>query len=120
VEEISVALEIASREVNGVAVVLLEGRIVLGEESTALRKKMKGLLASGAKKIVLNVDKVSFLDSTGIGTLVAAYHTAKSHGASLALSNLGPSVEGMLRITKLLTVFDSYRTEADAIRSLAG
>ncbi|HXJ16949.1 MAG TPA: STAS domain-containing protein [Candidatus Polarisedimenticolia bacterium] len=113
------ALQIASREVDGVAVVALEGRIVFGEESSALRKKVKGLLAGGSKKIVLNVDKVSFLDSSGIGTLVAAYHTAKSHGASLALCCLGPSVEGMLRITKLLTVFSTYKTEADAVRSLA-
>jgi anti-sigma B factor antagonist len=119
VEEINVALQMANREVDGVAVVTLDGRIVLGEESTALREKVKGLLAGGNKKIVLNVDKVNYIDSAGIGMLVAVYHAAKSHGASLALCHLRPHFEGMLKITKLLTVFDTYKTEADAVHSLA-
>ena len=113
------ALKITDRVVDGVEVVAMEGRIVLGEESSALRDKVKGLLAGGNKKIVLNVDKVDYIDSAGVGTLVAVYHAAKSHGASLALCHLRSHFEGMLKITKLLTVFDTYKTEADAVRSLA-
>jgi anti-sigma B factor antagonist len=118
-EETNVALKITNREVDGVAVVALDGRVVLGEESGALRESVNGLLAGGKKKILLNVDRVSFIDSSGLGTLVAVYHTAKSQGASLALCHLGSKFEGMLQITKLLTVFDTYKTEADAVRSLS-
>jgi len=119
VGEINVALQITNCEVDGVAVVALDGRIVLGEESSALREKVKGLLAGGNKKIVLNVDKVNYIDSAGVGTLVAVYQAAKSRGASLALCHLRPHFEGMLKITKLLTIFDTYKTEADAVHSLA-
>ena len=112
-------LQIANREVGDVAVLGLDGRIVLGEESSALRAKVKDLLARGNKKIVLNVDKVGYIDSAGLGMLVAVYHTAKSRGASMVLCHLGSHFEGMLQITRLLTIFDTYKTEADAVHSLA-
>jgi len=118
-EVTNLALHIANREVNGMAVLTLGGRIVLGEESSALRKNVDGLLVGGNKKIILNVDRVGYIDSAGLGVLVAMYHAAKSHGASLALCHLGSHFEGVLQITKLLTVFDTYKTEADAVRSLA-
>src|SRR5437773_9045654 len=66
-----------NREVDGVSVVALDGRIVLGEESNALREKVKGLIAEGKKKIVLNMDNVTFIDSAGLGTLVASHHSVK-------------------------------------------
>jgi anti-sigma B factor antagonist len=112
-------LHIASREVDGVTVLALNGRVVLGEESSTLREKVKDLLAAGKKKIVLNMDKLDYIDSSGVGMLVAVFHTAKSRGASLVLCQLGSHFQEMLQITKLLTVFDTYRTEADALRSLA-
>ena len=65
------ALKITDRVVDGVAVEVLEGRIVLGEESNALREKIKSLLASGQKKLVLNMDNVTYIDSSGLGALVA-------------------------------------------------
>jgi len=113
------ALHIENREVNGMAVLTLSGRIVLGKESSALREKVNGLLVGGNKKIILNVDRVGYIDSSGLGILVAMYHAAKSHGASLALCHLGAHFEGVMQITKLLTVFDTYKTEADAVRGLA-
>ena len=113
------ALQIANREVNGVAVLALGGRIVLGEESSALRENVNGRLVGGNKKIILNLDRVGYIDSSGLGMLVAMYHAAKSHGASLALCHLGSHFQGVLQMTKLLTVFDTYKTEADAVRSLA-
>ncbi len=68
------ALKMTNREVDGVSVVALDGRIVLGEESNALREKVKGLIAAGKRKIVLNMDNITFIDSAGLGTLVAAHH----------------------------------------------
>jgi len=112
-----VALKMTNREVDGVAVVELEGRIVLGEESNALRERVKSLLASNMKRIVLNMDNVTYIDSAGLGTLVATHHSAKSQSASLRLSNLGSKFQEVLQVTKLLTVFEVYDSEAAAIQS---
>ena len=111
------ALKMNNRVVDGVAVIELEGRIVLGEESTALRETVKGLLAGGQKNIVLNMSNVTYIDSAGLGALVAAHHSAKSQGASLRLSNLGAKFQEVLQVTKLLTVFDVYPSEATAVGS---
>jgi anti-sigma B factor antagonist len=118
-EENNVALKMTNREVDGVSVVALDGRIVLGEESNALREKVKGLIASGKKKIILNMDNVTFIDSAGLGTLVAAHHSAKSQGAGLRLCHLGSKFQEVLQITKLMTVFDVYKTEAEAVASFS-
>ena len=112
-------LKITSREVDGVSVLALDGRIVLGEETSTLREKVKSLLGEGKKDIVLNLNNVTLIDSSGLGALVAAYSSAKSGGASLRLSNLGSRVDELLQITKLYTVFEVSETEADALRALA-
>jgi anti-sigma B factor antagonist len=116
-EETNVALKITTREVDGVTVVALDGRIVLGEESNALREKVKSLVAEGKKKIVLNMDNVTFIDSAGLGTLVASHHSAKGQGAALKLCHLGTKFQEVLQITKLMTIFDVYNTEAEAVAS---
>ena len=113
------ALKMSQREVDGVVVVALDGRIVLGEESNALREKVKSLIAAGKKKIVLNMNNIKFIDSAGLGTLVAAHHSAKTQGASLKLCHLGNKFQEVLQITKLLTVFDVYNTEAEAVASFS-
>ena len=113
------ALKMTNREVDGVAVVALDGRIVLGEESNALREKIKSLIAEGKKNIVLNMDNITFIDSAGLGTLVAAHHSAKSQGSGLRLCHLGSKFQEVLQITKLLTVFEVYNTEAEAVASFA-
>jgi len=105
------------RNVGGVDVVDIEGRIVLGEESNAFREKVKSLLAAGKKKIVLNLAQVSYIDSAGLGTLVATYHSARSQGGTLKLTNLGTKFKEVLQVTKLMTVFDTYDSEAAAIQS---
>ncbi len=111
------ALKMTNREVDGVAVVELEGRIVLGEESNALRERVKSLLAANKKRIVLNMDNVTYIDSAGLGTLVATHHSAKSQSASLRLSNLGSKFQEVLQVTKLLTVFEVFDSEAAAVQS---
>ena len=88
------ALKFTNREVDGVSVVALDGRIVLGEESNALRERVKALVAEGKKKIVLNMANVTFIDSAGLGTLVAAHHSAKSQGAALKAVPPGRQVPG--------------------------
>lgn len=111
------ALRMTERDVNGITVLDIEGRIVLGEESNSFREKVKSLLAAGKRNIVLNMANVSYIDSAGLGTLVATFHSAKSQGAVLKLANLGAKFREVLQVTKLMTVFDTYDSEAAAVQS---
>ena len=112
-------LKITNRVVDGVVVLALDGRIVLGEETTALRENVKSLLSGGQKNIVLDLTNVTMIDSSGLGTLVAAHSSAKSNGASLRLCNVGSRFNELLLITKLYTVFEVSSTEAEAVRAMA-
>jgi anti-sigma B factor antagonist len=114
---IIMSLQITSSEVGGVTLVALNGRISLGEESGALREKLKSLIADGKKKIVLNMAEIDYIDSSGLGTLVAAHLSAKNGGASIRLCNLGNKFHEVLQMTKLLTIFDVFDTEAAAVSS---
>ena len=111
------SLRIANSEVDGVTVLELDGRIALGEESNSLREKLKSLVAAGKNKIVLNVANIKYIDSTGLGTLVAAHVSAKTQGASVRLCHLGQKFHEVMQVTKLLTVFDVYETQAAAVSS---
>lgn len=113
------ALKITNREVEGVSIVQMEGRIVLGEESNALRESVKTLLADNKKKIVMNMDNVTYIDSAGLGTLVASFHSARAQGAVLKLANLGSKFQEVLQVTKLMTVFEVFDSEAAAIQSFS-
>jgi anti-sigma B factor antagonist len=110
-------MNITNKEIDGVSVVILDGRIVLGEESNSLRERVKALIAEGKKKIVLNMAEVKYIDSAGLGILVAAHVSAKTQGAALHLSNLGHKFHDVLQLTRLLTVFSVYDSQAEAIRS---
>lgn len=110
---------ITNREVDGVSVVTLDGCIVYGEESNALREKLNGLIAEGKKKIVLNMANIESIDSSGLGTLVAAHLSANAQGASLRLCQLGPKFQDVLHTTKLTTVFQVCTTEATAVGSFS-
>lgn len=110
-------LKMTERTVDGVSVLDLEGRIVLGEESSALRERVKNLLGQDHKKIILNMGNVSYIDSAGLGALVASYTSAKNQGAILKLVNLGGKFREVLQVTKLLTVFEVYDSEQAAISS---
>ena len=113
------ALTIASREVDGVTVLDLSGRITLGEGSVQLRDAVRDLLAKGSKLILLNLADVNYIDSSGIGELVSAYTTVRNQGGELKLLNLTKKVHDLLQITKLYTVFDVKDDEASAIASYA-
>jgi anti-sigma B factor antagonist len=113
------ALKITNREVEGVAVLALEGRIVLGEETIALRENVRSLLVAGKKKLVLDLKNITMIDSAGLDALVIAHTSAKSSGATLRLCNLGSRTNELWQITKLDTVFEVSNTEADAVRAMA-
>jgi anti-sigma B factor antagonist len=112
-----VALAIASREVDGVTVVELSGRITLGEGSVQLRDAIRDLIGKGQHSILLDLSEVNYIDSSGLGELVSAYTSAKNKGASLKLLKLTQKVHDLLQLTKLYTVFDIYDDEASAIAS---
>ena len=113
------ALKMTDREVDGASVVALDGRIVMGAEGSALREKLENLISNGKKKIVLNMSHIEYVDSSGLGTLVSAHLSAKNHGASLKLSNLGRKFLEVLELTRLATVFEVCNTEASAIASFS-
>ena len=111
------ALKIASREVDGVAVLDLSGRITLGEGSVQLRDAVRGLIGKGKKHILLNLGEVNYIDSSGLGELVSAFTSAKNQQAEVKLLNLTKKVHDLLQLTKLVTVFDIKNDEASAIAS---
>jgi anti-sigma B factor antagonist len=103
--------------VDGVLVLDLEGRVVLGEESNTLRERVKGLLNEGSRKILLNLEQVSYIDSAGLGTLVSGFTSTRSVGGYLKMVNLTKKFRETLQITKLLTVFEVFDDEVTAIKS---
>ena len=106
-----------SREVGGVTVIDMDGRITLGEGSNLLRDLIGEKLDSGHKKIVMNLAGINYMDSTGLGELVSGYRQVKSQGGELKLLNLNKKVSDLLQITKLYTVFDIHSDEAEAVAS---
>jgi len=112
-----VSMKITTRQVDGVTILDLSGRITLGEGSVLLRDAVRDLLAKGSKNILLNLGDVNYIDSSGIGELVSAYTTARNQGGELKLLNLTKKVHDLLQITKLYTVFDVKDDEASAIAS---
>jgi anti-sigma B factor antagonist len=113
------ALTANVRHQGDVAVVDLDGRITLGENTGILRDKLRELLAQGNRKIVLNMANVGYVDSAGLGELVGLYTTAKNQGGAVKLLNLQKKLRDLLSITKLQTVFETYDSEQSAVGSFA-
>ncbi|HEX5236750.1 MAG TPA: STAS domain-containing protein [Silvibacterium sp.] len=111
------SMKVTTRQVDGVTILDLSGRITLGEGSVQLRDAVRDLLAKGQKNILLNLADVNYIDSSGIGELVSAYTTVRNQGGELKLLNLTKKVHDLLQITKLYTVFDVKDDEAGAIAS---
>jgi len=114
-----VTMKSNNREVDGVTVVDMSGRITLGEGSVVLRDTIRDLIGKGQKKILLNLGDVTYIDSSGIGELVSAFTAVRREGGELKLLNLTKKVHDLLQITKLYTVFDIKDDEAAAIKSFA-
>ncbi len=111
------SIKVSTRQVDGVTILDLSGRITLGEGSVTLRDAIRELLAKGDKNILLNLGDVSYIDSSGIGELVSAFTSVKNAGGELKLLNLTKKVHDLLQITKLYTVFDVKDDETSAVGS---
>ena len=110
-------LNISERQVGDVTILDMDGKITIGEGSVALRTAIRRLLEEGKKKILLNLAKVNYIDSSGIGELVSSYTAIGKESGQLKLLNLTQKLEDLLTITKLLTVFDVYDSEEEALAS---
>ena len=108
-----------TRQNGNVTILDLSGRITIGSGEEALRNATQEILNSGAKNVVINMGGVTMIDSSGIGELVSAYTTATNRGAKLKLANLPAKVSDILTITQLITVFDVFDSEAEAVQSFA-
>jgi anti-sigma B factor antagonist len=109
----------STRLVGDVIIVDLSGRIVLGGGSDELRDLVRKLVSDGSKKILLNLRNVEYIDSSGLGELVSAFTSTRSQGGDLKLLNLTQRVRSLLRITRLLTVFDVTDDEATSVKSFS-
>jgi anti-sigma B factor antagonist len=109
-------LKLSTKTVDGILIVDCIGRIVFGDESSLLRETVKKAVSQNSK-IILNLGEVNYIDSGGLGTLVALRTSAQNAGGTIKLTNLTKRVGDLLQVTKLLTVFDVYNSEAEAIES---
>jgi anti-sigma B factor antagonist len=112
-------MQIEERSAGDVTVLDLKGKMTLGEGDELLRDKINSLIQQGRRKVVLNLEDVPYIDSAGLGEIVRTYTTISRQGGSLKLLNLTKRISDLLSITKLLTVFDTYDSEADAVRSFS-
>jgi anti-sigma B factor antagonist len=109
-------LKLGTHTVDGIQVLDCNGRIVFGEETALLRDTVKEMMAA-YKSLVLNLGGVTYIDSGGLGMLVSVYVSARNAGASIKLARVTQRVGDVLQVTKLLTVFDTYETEEQAVKS---
>jgi anti-sigma B factor antagonist len=110
-------MTITTREVSHVTIVDITGRITLGDETGSLRDTVRGLIAAGKKKIVLNLAHVDYIDSSGVGELVSSFTAVRNAGGELKLLSLTKKVHDVLYVTKLYTVFDIKDDEFNAVKS---
>ena len=110
-------LDVKERQAGDVTILDMDGSVRMGEGAVALRNAIRGLVDGGKKKILLNLGAVKNIDSSGIGELIANYTTVSRDGGQLKLLNLTEKIQNLLVITRLLTVFDSYDNEAEALNS---
>jgi len=113
-------MELTRRAVGQVTVLDLSGRLTSNEGSGRLKEKVTSLVFEGQNQIVLNLANLSYMDSAGLGEMVACYTTASKGGGRVKLANTTGRIKDLLTITKLLTVFDAYDSEAEAVESFGG
>ena len=110
-------ITISERQAGDVTILDLDGKVTIGEGSVALRNAIRRLLGEGKSKILLNLAGVGYIDSSGIGELVSSFTAVNKEGGTLKLLNLTQKIQDLLAITKLLTVFDVFDSEGDALSS---
>lgn len=112
-------MHIDQRTVGDVVVLDVKGRVTMGEGDELLKDKVNSLVNQGHRKVVLNLAEVPYIDSAGLGEIVRTYTTVSRQGGSLKLLNLTKRITDLLSITKLLTVFETFDSENDAVRSFS-
>jgi len=112
-------MKIVERQVGDVVILDLHGKILIGEGDDALREAVNRLVDSGKAKLLLNLADVPYVDSAGLGEIVRCYTTVSKKGGKLKLLNLTKKIQDLLSITKLLTVFETFEDEAEAVKSFA-
>jgi anti-sigma B factor antagonist len=112
-------LNISERQAGDITILDMDGKVTIGEGSVALRNTIRRLLGEGKSKILLNLGGVGYIDSSGIGELVSSFTAVNKEGGTLKLLNLTQKIQDLLAITKLLTVFDTFDSEADALNSFS-
>jgi anti-sigma B factor antagonist len=113
------AMQIDERVVDGVMILDLKGKMTLGEGDELLKDKINSLIQQDQKKLLLNLEGVPYIDSAGLGEIVRTYTTVSRQGGKLKLLNLTKRIQDLLAITKLLTVFETYENEAEAVKSFS-
>ena len=113
------SVTLTTREKGGVTVVDAKGKLTLGEGTSSLRTTMRQLVQGGSRQIVLNLADVSYMDSSGLGELIAAHTTIATAGGEIKLLNLAKRVHDLLQLTKLYTVFETFEDESSAVASFA-
>ena len=112
-------MQIEERVVDDVTILDLKGKMTLGEGDELLKDKISSLVSQGKKKILLNLEAVPYIDSAGLGEIVRTYTSISRQGGKLKLLNVSKRIQDLLVITKLITIFDSYDGEAEAVKSFA-
>jgi anti-sigma B factor antagonist len=110
-------MTIQPREIDGVAILDISGRITMGKGSVLLRDRVRHELDLGRQRIIINLAGVSYIDSSGLGEMISAFTTAKTRGVTLTLLNLTKRIHELMQIAKLYTVFEVYDDEDAAIKS---
>jgi anti-sigma B factor antagonist len=113
-----VSAVVKTRRLDDVVILDINGRLTLGEGAVTLRTAVQKLLEGGDRKFVMNLADVDHVDSGGLGELITAFTTVRAHGGQLKLLNLTRRIQDLMQITKLLTVFDSFDSETEAIKSM--
>jgi anti-sigma B factor antagonist len=112
-------MQIEERIVDDVTILDLKGKMTLGEGDELLKDKINSLVSQGHKKIVLNLEAVPYIDSAGLGEIVRTYTSISRQNGKLKLLNVSKRIQDLLVITKLITIFDSYENEGDAVASFS-
>jgi len=112
------SMHLKARRIDDIVILDLSGRITIGEGTLILRDQIQRLLAAGDRKFLLNLADVDYIDSSGLGELVTSFTTVRNQEGQLKLLNLTRRVQDLLQITKLLTVFEVFSNETEAVKSM--
>ena len=112
-------MNISRRDVGDIVVLDLQGKIMGGSDSEAFQKALRGLVDGGHRKVLVNLGQVSWINSSGLGILIEGFSALQRNGGTLKLVHVPPRIESLLAVTKLSTIFESYRQEDEAVQSFA-